>query len=149
MNACGKGGSALFRKTAGTIGFHEPCSSPQFVSHLVRKIVKKQRTQSCACSPSGCGLPPARSPASALGSGSQRPRNSVVAAEACSRSRHPVEVWAFELRLLLRCQLPAGTPTLLHNSRSKKCLLKQCKRDTAARVSDFAVWVDLIVTPAS
>ena len=37
--------------------------------------------------------------ASPFGSGSQRLRNSVVAAEACSRSQHPVDVWAFALRL--------------------------------------------------
>ena len=36
----GKGGAALFRKTAGTSGFNEPSSSPQFVSHLATKIVK-------------------------------------------------------------------------------------------------------------
>ena len=40
MNMCGKGGAAFFRKTAGTSGFHEPCTSTQCVSHLVRTSVK-------------------------------------------------------------------------------------------------------------
>ena len=63
----GKGGAALFRKTAGTSGFHEPCSSPQFVSHLVRKNRDKRWTRFCVSSPWSCGLHPARSPASPFG----------------------------------------------------------------------------------
>ena len=37
MNAWKKGGAAVFRKTAGTSGFHVPCTSRQVASHLVRK----------------------------------------------------------------------------------------------------------------
>ena len=41
MNVCVENAAPLsFRKTAGTSGFHVPCSSPPFVSHLVRNIVK-------------------------------------------------------------------------------------------------------------
>ena len=35
-----------------------------------------------------------------------------------------VDVWAFALRLLLRCQLPVGSLTFLRHNRSKKCLFR-------------------------
>ena len=76
----GKDDDALFGKTAGTSGLHEPCSSPHFVSHLVRKNCPKR--VDLVCSPWGCGLPPERSPAFPFGSGSQPIGNSVVGAEA-------------------------------------------------------------------
>ena len=82
-----------FRYLQGTSGFHEPCSSS-----LAEKNCQKRRTRSCACSRGGYRLPPARSPASPLSSGTQQLRNSVGAAEACSRSQHLVDVWAFALR---------------------------------------------------
>ena len=47
--------------------------------------------------------------------------SSVVAAEARRRSWHPGDVSEFALRLPLRCQLPASSPTFLRNNRSKKC----------------------------
>ena len=70
---------------------------------------QKRRSRSCACSRWRCELRPARSPASPLGAWSKRLRNNAVAAEACSRSRYPVDVWALKLRLIFRCQLPVGS----------------------------------------
>ena len=110
------------------------------VSHG-EKIRQKRSTRSCAYSPWSCGLPQARSPHPCLVRGCSGSRNCVAAAEASSRSRHPVDVKASAVRLLLRCNISS------HQSFKETSVQESIKRVTAMRVSDSAVWDDLIVTP--
>ena len=116
MNVRGKGGVLSLEKLLVPAGSMSRARRLICVSQG-EKNCQKRGTRSCARS---AGL---RTSSSTIGcvsdrSGPQRLRNFVPVAETCSRSRHPVGVWAFALRLPWRCQLPVGSPAFLHNNRS-------------------------------
>ena len=127
----------LRKKTAGTSGFHQPCSSPQ--SHLVEKNCQKKKKELDLVP---VGLPPASSPASPFGPGVpaapklRRGRRGMFTKPASCRCLGPLR---FVSSCAASCQWAALT--FLRDNRSKKCLFRSQPGASPPRASRILPFV--------
>ena len=132
---------------AGTKGFHESCSLPQFVSHTVRKISKTQYSISSVLS---MRLWTSSSTIACISV-----RFGVPAAPQLRRGRRGLFTKATSCRRLGLCASPplalpvaSRQPDISSPQSFKEISVQESgRRVIATRVSDFADWHDLIVTP--